>query len=90
MARSDNTMTLLFLGIAGYFVYTNWPQISATFGIGTTGAGAGSLLCKFPDGSTIAMPSGNACPYDPNHGGQSTPCYPASFVGPLPTGGVHC
>lgn len=90
MARSDTT-TLIILGIVGYFAYQNWPQISAALGIGTTAAaGGGSLLCKFPDGSTIAMPSGNACPYDANHGGQSTPCYPASFVGPLPTGGVHC
>lgn len=89
MAR-DNTMTLIILGVVGYFAYQNWPQISSALGIGTTGASIAGQLCKFPDGSTIAMPSGNACPYDANHGGQSTPCFPASFVGPLPTGGVHC
>lgn len=88
MAR-DNTLTLLVLGIGGYLVYQNWPAIQAAFG-GTTTATISGQLCKFPDGSTIPMPAGNACPYDANHGGQSTPCFPASFVGPLQPGQVHC
>lgn len=87
MARSD-TLNLVILGVVGYFVYQNWPSISAAFT--GTGAAGSSLLCKFPDGSTIAMPGGNACPYDAAHGGQSTPCYPTSFVGPIPTGGARC
>lgn len=88
MAR-DNTLTLIILAVGGYFVYQNWPAIQATFTGMTTGTG-GPLLCKFPDGSTIAMPAGNACPYDAGHGGQSTPCYPATYTGTIPTGGARC
>lgn len=86
MAR-DNTLTLIFLAVGGYLVYQNWPAIQATF---TGATGGGAVLCKFPDGSTIAMPAGNACPYDASHGGQSTPCYPAAYAGTIPAGGARC
>lgn len=89
MAR-DNTLSLLLLGIAGYFIYQNWPAISAALTPATATAGGTSIMCKYPDGSTVTMPAGNQCPYDASHGGQSTPCYPAAFIGPIPTGGAHC
>ena len=27
--------------------------------------------CTFPDGSSVLVPLGDACPYDPDKGGQS-------------------
>lgn len=78
------------LAVGGYLVYQNWPAISSALNLPAMGTAAAGTMCKFPDGSTIAMPAGNQCPYDANHGGQSTPCYPSTFVGTLPAGGVHC
>ena len=80
MAR-DNTLTVLLLAGAAYFAYHY-------FSTAAPGGSAPLQLCKFPDGSTVAMPSGNQCPYDPSHGGQSSACY--SGGGTLPAGGVAC
>lgn len=82
----DNTLTIILLAVGGYYVYN---YLKGQTGAGGAAAGAGQI-CKFPDNTTITMPAGNACPYDAAHGGQSTPCYPSSFVGPLPPGGAYC
>lgn len=87
MARSSDLWNLLLIAGVGYLAY-QWYQSGGAAAL-MPGAGA-SIMCKFPDGTTIAMPAGNNCPYDASHGGQSTPCYPAGFVGPIPTGGAHC
>jgi hypothetical protein len=75
---SKNTMWLL-LGLgAAYYLYTKSTP-SVPF-----------LACKYPDGTMIQVPQGNACPYDMTHGGQSQPCYASDFVGPMPSGAVTC
>jgi hypothetical protein len=56
---------LLLLGVGAYLLYT-W---SAPQTPGTT-----LQMCRYPDGTTIAVPTGSACPKDPLHGGQSVPC----------------
>ena len=102
MARSDNTLVTLFVvGIGAYLIYeyVYLPSSAASAAAAAPnapGASTGSIvsgssmLCKFPDGSTIAMPATGSCPFDSTHGGQSTPCYPAAFVGPIPPGGASC
>jgi hypothetical protein len=66
------TTNMLLLAAGAYLLYT-WsaPQQPGT-----------SLqMCRYPDGTTIAVPMGSACPRDPLHGGQSIPCgYPSSNV----------
>jgi hypothetical protein len=82
---SDNTLTtLLVLGVGGYLLY-HYVIAPSSACTGT------SVLCKFPDGTCVPMPAGtSSCPYDATHGGQSTPCYPSGFVGPLQPGSVTC
>jgi len=89
MARGDNMLTLLVLGIGGYLVYTHY--LSPASQAAAPGAGAQTgMLCKFPDGTTAAIGATGSCPYDASHGGQSTPCYPSTFVGGIPQGGATC
>lgn len=76
--KSDTLMWLLVAG-AAYYYYTNYAAPSVPF-----------MRCKYPDGTLIQVPAGNACPNDPAHGGQSVPCYPANFVGPIPPGAAVC
>lgn len=73
--------TLMYLGLAAvaYYFYTQQTAVGSNF-----------VTCRYPDGSTIQVPAGNQCPYDPTHGGQSMMCYPRTFVGPLPPGGGYC
>lgn len=73
-----NTLLLLLAAGAAYYLYTKGTP-AVMF-----------ITCKYPDGTLIQIPQGNACPYDMNHGGQSQPCYASNFVGPLPSGGVAC
>lgn len=61
---------LLLLGIGAYLLYT-WKQTPST----------ALQMCKYPDGTTIAVPMGSACPNDPLHGGQSLPCVSAGYWG---------
>jgi len=75
------TSTLLLLGIAAYYLYTQG-------GFGTPNVSF--VQCRYPDGTRIQVPVGNACPYDATHGGQATPCYPSNFIGPIPPGGAYC
>ena len=73
--------TLLYLALAAgaYFLFTRQST------------GANFITCRYPDGTTIQVPSGNAGPFDITHGGQSVMCYnPSSFIGPIPPGGVYC
>ena len=74
----SNTLLLLLAAGAAYYFYTKSAP-SVPF-----------IACKYPDGTMIQVPQGNACPYDMTHGGQSQPCYPSNFVGPVPSGGVGC
>lgn len=76
--KRDMILWLLGLG-AAYYLYTKTNAPAVNF-----------IPCKYPDGTMIQVPQGNACPYDMNHGGQSQPCYSSSYVGPLPPGGVAC
>jgi hypothetical protein len=100
-AAQDNTLTLFLLAVGAYFLYhqanaSGAPAPPAPTGAtGTTTAPAtGSadtmLQCRYPDGTLVPIMAGNACPFSSVHGGQSTPCYPASFVGPLPDGTDYC
>jgi len=75
----SNTLLLLLTAGAAYYLYTKSAQPPVTF-----------IACKYPDGTMIQIPQGNACPYDMTHGGQSQPCYPSNYVGPMPSGGVTC
>lgn len=60
---------LLLLGIGAYLLYT-WKGSTPSTAL---------QMCKYPDGTTIAVPVGSACPHDPLHGGQSVPCASAGF-----------
>jgi len=89
MARSDNMLTLLVLGIGGYLVYTHY--LSPAGGAAPPGTAAQTgMLCKFPDGTTAPIGATGSCPFDSSHGGQSTPCYPSTFVGPMEPGSATC
>ena len=68
-----------------------------------SGASSVSLTqtCTYPDGTSVQVPLGQACPYNVGHGGQSqvnpagggqpgVPCYPVGFTGPLPPGAAYC
>ena len=76
--KSD-TLWLLVGAAALYYFYTNYSTPATPF-----------TTCKYPDGSTIQVPTGNACPFDITHGGQSMVCYSSAFIGPIPPGGVRC
>jgi len=86
MARgSDSLLTYAILGVGAYLVYTHFLAPGTT-----TTAAAGSLQCRYPDGSAAPVNADGTCPFDSSHGGQATPCYPSTFVGPIPPGGVTC
>lgn len=76
----DNTLTWVLLAVGAYFVYSQYAQPSAP----------SFMTCRYPDGTTIQVPNGNACPVDPTHGGASVMCYPRAFTGPIPPGGAYC
>lgn len=82
---SDNTFYWIGAAVLGYFV---WQHYFAHPASGST------QYCKFPDGTYLTVPAGNSCPYDANHGGQSTLCpvntFPTSYTGALPSGGTFC
>ena len=75
----DDTIFYLGLAAAAYYLFTHAQATGPNF-----------TTCRYPDGSTIQVPVGNACPFDSTHGGQSMMCYPSSFIGPLPPGGGYC
>lgn len=79
--KSNDMMLLLGAGVALYFISKQ---------TGALGPQPSFQTCKYPDGTSIQVPIGNACPIDPTHGGQSYPCYPGTFVGPLPPGTGYC
>ena len=84
MARgSDSLLTYAILGVGAYLVYTHFLAPGA----GTMPSG--SIQCRYPNGSLVPSNPDGTCPNDPNLG-QSTPCYPSTFVGPIPPGGVTC
>lgn len=89
---NDSGLTFILLGIGAYWLYQHYNQTTGTASAatGTTTAGGTGLNCVFPDGTTINMPAGNSCPFDAGHGGQSTPCYPSTFIGPPPSGASAC
>jgi hypothetical protein len=75
---TTKTMFLLLAAGGAYYLYTkSTPAVPF-------------IACKYPDGTMIQVPQGNACPYDMTHGGQSQPCYAGNFVGPIPPGGIAC
>jgi hypothetical protein len=65
--KSNDLLIVLAVAAAVYF-----------FRSSSTGPQPQFMVCKYPDGTTIQVPSGNACPVDPTHGGQSYPCYSTS------------
>lgn len=65
---------MLLLAVGAYFLYTR---------MGTTPQPS-FQMCRYPDGTTIAVPVGNPCPIDPLHGGQSVPCGSGAFWSGLP------
>ena len=76
----SQTLWILAAAAVGYYLYTK----------AAAAPGVPFVQCRYPDGSIIQVPSGNACPFDVTHGGQSVMCYPQPFIGPLPQGGVVC
>lgn len=74
--KSNTMLLLLAAGVAYYFYTKSSP--------------AAQMTCRYPDGTVVTLPQGNACPFDNAHGGQSVRCYPIDFTGPLPAGAVPC
>lgn len=96
MARNDDLLVLVALGLAGVYAYQHFSS-GATGPAAPAGSPAPSpvsQLCKFPDGTYASIPVGNACPYDAAHGGQSTLCptgtYPSDYHGPFNRGASYC
>lgn len=81
---SNSMIKYLALGIGAYWLYT---QAKAGTYLDPS---VGMQKCQYPNGDTIDVPSGNSCPFDITKGGQSVPCYPYGFTGPLPPGSVTC
>jgi hypothetical protein len=70
--KTEDMVIYGLIGIAAYYLYQNQGAALPSFS-----------KCIFPNGTTIQIPYGNACPYDATQGGQSMPC------GSLPAAGAQ-
>jgi hypothetical protein len=86
MAKSLDMMDVLILAGGAYLIY---HYLSPTQ-VQNIPSGAGSIMCKFPNGMTTVQNADGTCPFDGTKGGQSTPCAGPGFVGPLQPGMNNC